>query len=144
MTETAPFNIRCWYYTEAYVASDPLIGLIASSQKGYIGDLRNKPSEDEINNGCYGIVLARSFTGQVFAHAGEIFAQAFIVKERVDVSPEDVWGPIHAGMTCYMYRAIATSQIKCIDDVIRRSDLSQTGLRLKDRPAVMAYLLDQG
>ena len=135
MTETSKTNIRCWYYTNSFSkTTDALEDLIQGSFSGYVCDGRNKPSDTELKDGCFGIVIAK-------ASSGKFYGQVMVVTEKTDIDCETIWGYNHSSGTVITYKAKPISQVACIDGIISQSDLCQSGLKLNDRPAVMAYLL---
>ena len=132
MSELSKINIRSWYYTQ----ENGLLDLIQGSAAGVVCDGRNKPSQEEIQGGCYGIVIANhKVNGRVHK-----IGQVIRLTGKSQVKPNSVWEHwTWAKDHAIVYDMVPIPQPIPIDEL----DLKMTmaGIALADRSAVFDYLM---
>ena len=132
MSELSRINIRSWYYT----GENALHDLVQGSAAGVVCDGRNKPSAQEIQDGCYGIITARhEVNGKVFLIAQVCRLTGFSPKKPQEVFPEWTWVKEHA----VMLDMVPITQPTPIDEL--DVEMSMSGIKLADRSAVFDYLM---
>jgi hypothetical protein len=132
VTELSRINIRSWYYT----GENALLDLVQGSAAGAVCDGRNKPSQEEIQDGCYGIITAKHTVG------GRHYLIAQLVRltgfSRKAVS--DIWTEWHgAKESAVVYDMVPITKPMPIDEIAPAMCMS--GLALDDRAAVFDYLM---
>ena len=134
MTELSKINIRSWYYTQ----ENGLLDLIQGAAAGVVCDGRNKPSQEEIQNGCYGIVIANHEVNGVVHKIGQVIR----LTGKSKVKPASVWGHwTWAKDHAIVYDMVPITQPIPVDELDVKMTMS--GLALADRSAVFDYLMGQ-
>jgi len=127
MTEKAKANFRCWYFADG----EGLAHMAISRAFGAVADGRNRAiSEQEIAEGCYGIVLAKD--------NGRLFGQAVQVTAPSQRNAADIW-PAWQSESPAVWDVVPTSEIREIPAWIA-GKVGMSGLELQHRPRVHAFL----
>lgn len=133
MTEQVRINIRCWYYTQ----ENGLLDLIQGAAAGVVCDGRNKPEQHEIQEGCYGIVVANHVVNNVTHKIAQVIRLTgkSANQEPAAYWPHWTWAKDHA----VVYDMVPITQPTPVDEL--DLDMCMAGIRLADRAAVFDYLM---
>lgn len=140
-TNYVAISLRSYYYTDnGFTAAEgqditAIDDLMIGVEKGYVADARNiNISQDEIDNGAYAIVCAKS-------QSGKRYAVLMLITGTTSATVEDVWGVTFPGQPCAVYKATAISPACNVDHL--GLQFVSGGIRIQDRNRVMTYLLSR-
>ena len=132
MSELSKINIRSWYYTQ----ENGLLDLIQGAAAGVVSDGRNKPGQQEIQDGCYGIVIANHEVNGVVHKIGQVIRlTGKSTKQLTNVWQHWTWAKDHA----VVYDMVPITQPLPVDELELK--MTMAGIALADRAAVFDYLM---